>query len=228
MVDAVLLEWEGVLADTGVARREALLRAMADEGVPLSAAAYDACCEGLDVHAAAAAALAHAGHPDPTLATLVAMRASRRFAERLAQGITLQPGAVAFVAAAAQRSRVAIVTGAGRADTELVLRLSELDALVSCVVTAEDVLLPPPASELYDRAVGQLSRVRPVRVERALGVVRTGAAIRAARVAGVRTIVVGAPAHVAMEAEAALSTLAGATVEELCTLTGLTPAERPR
>ena len=46
MVDAVLLEWEGVLADTGVARRESLLRALADEGVLLNAPAYDAVRDG--------------------------------------------------------------------------------------------------------------------------------------------------------------------------------------
>ena len=33
MLDAVLLEWEGVLADTGIVRRDLLLRALADEGL---------------------------------------------------------------------------------------------------------------------------------------------------------------------------------------------------
>src|SRR3979411_2776979 len=98
MVDAVLLEWDGVLADTGVARRDALQRAMADEGVPLSAAAYEPDCEGPDVQRAASAAVPHAGQAAPTVATIVAMRAGRWFSERIAQGLTLQPGATSFVA----------------------------------------------------------------------------------------------------------------------------------
>jgi beta-phosphoglucomutase-like phosphatase (HAD superfamily) len=228
MVDAVLLEWDGVLADTGVARRDALQRAMADEGVPLSAAAYDACCEGLDVNSAATAALAQAGHADPTMATLVAIRASRWFSERIAQGLTLQPGATSFVAAAAQRSRVAIVTRASRTDTELVLRLSDLDAIVTSVITVDDVLLPPPATDLYDKALRQLSRVRPMRGERTVAVVSTAAAIRAAREAGIRTVAIGVPAHVAMEADAAISTVASAPIEELFALAGVAPVEGSR
>src|SRR6185369_13324043 len=70
MVDAVLLEWEGVLADTSVARREALLRALAEEGVQY---------EALET--------------DPALADLVALRATRAFAERIGKGLVLLPGA---------------------------------------------------------------------------------------------------------------------------------------
>ena len=54
MVDGVLLDWEGVLVDTGTTRRESLLRALADEGVHFDPLAYDECCVGLSVHDAAA------------------------------------------------------------------------------------------------------------------------------------------------------------------------------
>jgi beta-phosphoglucomutase-like phosphatase (HAD superfamily) len=226
MVDAVLLEWEGVLADTGAARRDSLLRALADEGVLLSAEAYDACCDGADVHGAAFAALAGVGRSDATLAELVALRAGRTFTARLSSGFTLQPGAAEFVADAAHRARIAIVTRASRAETEVALRLSGLESAVACVVTADDVLVPPPAPELYDRAVAHLSRRRAVARERGavVALAQGAAALRAARGAGVRTLAVGAPAHVAIDADAAVSGVSGLTLEAIAALLGVAPA----
>ena len=157
MPDAVLLEWEGVLADTGSARRDALLRALADEGVPWTAAAYDACCGGLDVRAAAVRALASTGCDDATLADIVALRANRAFVEWLAHGFVLMPDVPELVDAIEHRTRLAIVTRAGRAETEAALRLSGLDRSVGIVVTADDVTDLPPAPALYERALTQLS-----------------------------------------------------------------------
>jgi beta-phosphoglucomutase-like phosphatase (HAD superfamily) len=227
MVDAVLLEWEGVLADTGAARREALLRALADEGVLWSAAAYEACCGGLDVHAAASAALGNAGHDDPTLTDLVALRASRAFLEQVAQGFSLQPGAARFIAEAEHRARVAIVTRAARAETEIVLRLSGLESAIACIVTTDDVPAPPPASDSYERALAHLARRRMVQPHRAVALIDTTAAVRAARGAGLRTLAVGAPAHVAMDADAAADSLNGLTMNAASSLVGVAALERP-
>jgi beta-phosphoglucomutase-like phosphatase (HAD superfamily) len=227
MLDAVLLEWEGVLADTGAARRDALLRALADEGVPWTAAAYDACCGGLDVHAAAAAALARTGRKDATLTELVAVRASRAFAERLGRGITLQPGAARFIAAAEHRSRVAIVTRAARAETEIALQLSGLDAAIVTVVAGDDVFDPPPAPAIYARALAHLARLRPVRPDRVVAMVDTSAAVRAARAAGVRALAVGAPAHVAVDADAAVDGLSDLGLDAIASLVRVDAASRP-
>src|SRR6476469_1767747 len=87
MVDGVLLDWEGVLADTGHARRDSLLRALADEGVRFDETAYDECCLGLSVQEAAAAAVGT--FADPTLLELVTLRARRNFGARVSQGFTL-------------------------------------------------------------------------------------------------------------------------------------------
>lgn len=227
MLDAVLLDWEGVLADTGAARRDALLRALADEGVPWTAAAYDACCGGLDVHSAAAAALARAGRVDATLADLVALRASRAFVERMATGFTLKPGAAQFIAAAEHQSRVAIVTRAGRAETEIALRLAGWGTAFATVVTADDVLELPPAPATYAQALVQLARNRGVRRQCVVAMVDTSAAIRAARGAGVRALAVGAPAHVAVDATAAVDELPGLTIDTIASLLGVLPQSKP-
>src|SRR3954470_4388223 len=56
MVDAVLLEWEGVLADTAAARCDAMLSALREESVHFDPSNFVEYCDGLDVSAAAAAA----------------------------------------------------------------------------------------------------------------------------------------------------------------------------
>lgn len=226
MVDALLLEWEGVLADTEGARREALVRALAEEGVRFDASWYDAACVGLDAPAAARAALARARLADETLADLVAARATRAFSERLAQGVVLAPGAAAFVRVAAAAARVAIVTRATRSETEVLLRLSELEPMVSTVVCADDAPDRPHGPVLFEEALAHLGRRRAVRARRSAALVDAAPAIRAARGAGVRVIAVGAAAHVAIEADAAVDGVDGLTLRQVAALSGLEPLER--
>ena len=58
MIDAVLFEFDGVIADTRVARRRALIDTIAGDGVTLSDEEYADCCAGLPVSAAIRAASA--------------------------------------------------------------------------------------------------------------------------------------------------------------------------
>jgi beta-phosphoglucomutase-like phosphatase (HAD superfamily) len=225
MVDAVLLEWDGVLADTGAARREALLRALGDEGVSFSAEAYDAHCAGLDVQQAAARALGRVHDDDPALLDLVVLRAGRAFTERLAGGVTLLPGTLEFLRATEPRARLAIASRATRAETDLFLRLSGLDGMMACVFTVDDVLQPPPSPELYEQAAAHLVRTRRTRREQSVALVNGTAAIRAARSAGLHVLAVGAPAHVALDADGVTPDLTTLTLEELAALVGITPRE---
>jgi beta-phosphoglucomutase-like phosphatase (HAD superfamily) len=203
MLDAVLLEWEGVIADTASARREAFFRALADEG-----------------------AAADALRSDPTLADLVALRATRAFAERLGKGFVLLPGAREFVERVQLGSRVAIVTSATRSETEFALRLAGLDGAVTTIVSADDALDPPPSSAMIERTIEQLARLRPLQRERIVAMAPTSAALRAARGAGVRTIAVGAPAHVAVDADGAVAGVDGLTLTDLARLSGIAKMER--
>ena len=226
MVDAVLLEWEGVLADTAGARRDALLRALADEGLHLEPADYDAVCEGNAVQAAACAALAHFGRRDDTLADLVALRATRAFAQRLGKGFVLAPGARAFVEHLQLASRVAIVTSATRADTEFLLRLAGLDGAASIIISADDRLDAPPAPARYEKALRHLSRHRALRQDHVVAIASTTAALRAARAAGIRTLAVGTPAHVAVDADGMVDAIDGLTLRDIAPLIGITSEER--
>ena len=224
MVDGVLLDWEGVLVDTGTTRRDSLLRALADEGVHFDPLAYDECCVGLSVHGAAAAAVGSTV-VDPTLIELVALRAQREFAARVAQGFALRAGVARLLEVAQLRAPIAIVTAAGRTETDAALRLADLHDSCAAIVTADDVPETAPSRAQYDMVLGHLARRRPLRREHVVALAATRPAIRAARDAGVRTIAVGAPAHVALDADCALSSLDGVTVDELAALAGIS-AER--
>jgi len=219
MVDGVLLDWEGVLADTGRARRDSMLSALAAEGVRFDAAAYDESCLGLSVSEAAAVAVG--AMADSTLLELVTLRAQRDFATRIAQGVALQPGAADFVERVQLRTAVAIVTAARRRETEFALRLSGLFDACAAIVTADETRDDAPAPRQYELALQHLSRRRPVRREHVVALLTTRAAIRAARAAGVRSIAVGAPAHVSLEADGSIGSLAGVTLDDLIALAGV-------
>src|SRR5918997_339451 len=93
MVDVVLMELEGVVAETRALRRAALARALADEGIAPDAgtAIDDAAALGT---AAARATLARAGRAgDETAVDLATLRAERWFAEAAGKGLALVEGA---------------------------------------------------------------------------------------------------------------------------------------
>jgi len=226
MLDAVLLEWEGVLADTGIVRRDEVLRALADEGVHWTAEAYDASCGELDTHAMAVTAFASVGRIDATLAELVALRVSRACAERLSRGFSLQPGAAQFVSALAPHVRLAIVTRARRAETEVALAASGLTGFIATVVTVDDVVEGPPAPSVYTRALASLSRIRPVASGSSVAIVDSAAAVRAARAAGVHAITVDTSTHVSRRAHGAVNSLTGLTHDGIVGLLRELPAAR--
>src|SRR3954464_12886167 len=96
MADAVLLDWEGLLADTGSSRREALTLALAAEGVALDDATYEDRCVGRSLRSVVASALGWRA-TDHTLVELVTLRAQRELAMRMAQGFVVAPEVVRFV-----------------------------------------------------------------------------------------------------------------------------------
>lgn len=206
MADVVLLEWEGVLADTQQVRRDALRRALSAEGVAHTLSDDDEQLRGLGVRAAVRVVMRHIGSSDVILAELLEMRARREFASHLAQGLVLTLGATAFVERLQARVRVAVVSRASRDECESVLRQSGLEPAVSAIVCADDIDDDAPSIGLYQHAVARLGRLRSVAAD-SVAIVDRGASIRAARDAGVRVVCVGAPRDEAADADVAVDTL---------------------
>jgi beta-phosphoglucomutase-like phosphatase (HAD superfamily) len=225
MADGVLLDWEGMLADTADARREALRSAFSEEGITFDDAAFEHLGAGRSVRSAVAKLLGNRAG-DATLAELLALRAERTFAARLAQGFAIDPAAARFTELAQLRAPVVIVTTAGRAESDAALRLAGLHDSCAAIVTADDVGGDAPAPASYELALAHLGRRRVVKAYRVVVLATTMPAIRAAREAGLRTVAVGAPAHVALDADAAVASLDGLTLSAIDALLGIT-AGRP-
>ena len=220
MADGVLLDWEGVLADTADARRDALRSAFTDEGIAFDAGAFEHHGAGRSVRSAVMRLLGSRA-ADATLAELATLRAERAFAARLAQGFAIDPSAARFVERAQLRAPVVIVTAAGRTETDAALRLASLHDSCAAIVTADDVGGDAPAPASYELALAHLGRRRVVKADRVVVLAATMPSIRAASEAGLRTLAVNAPAHVALEADAAIGSLDGLTLDAMDALLGI-------
>ena len=134
MADGVLLDWEGVLADTAEPRREALRAAFSDEGIAFDDSAFEHHGAGRSMRSAIVRLLGRRA-TDVTLTDLIALRAERVFAARIAQGFAIDPGAARFIELAQLRAPVVIVTAAGRTETETALRFAGLYDSCAAIIT---------------------------------------------------------------------------------------------
>ncbi|HEY4130728.1 MAG TPA: HAD family hydrolase [Gemmatimonadaceae bacterium] len=193
MVDAALLELEGVVFDTRVVRAESLTDALRAHGL-----------DALPAH-------------DVTLRDLVTLRAERAFSSRLAtSGAALRDGAREFIDSAASQVRLVAVTRASRDDSHTMLRLAGLADRFAMLICAEDVFDGKPSPEGYRLAMERLNRRRPTKPETVLALEADIAGIRAARAAKVRCVAIGPiEAHLAMEADALVESLVGQTIQTL-------------
>lgn len=226
IIDTVLMEFDGVLADTAAARRHALLSVLLDDGITLSPADYHDHCAGLPTPDAVRQALACAAIvQDETGIELLALRVDRAFSAHVGKGLVLAEGAREVVERLAARTRVGIVSRANRRDIEFALSLARIEPHFACVIGAEDVYPPKPSPAPYQAALRRLERRRPIHADGivvALEDAQSG--IRSARAAGIRCIAVGRlPAHVALEANALIPAISGLglpQIEQLVALEG--------
>jgi len=229
MLHAVLLEFEGVLAETRDVRRRALTAALAEEGIVLTDAEYTEWCVAVPVRAAARAALHLRGmEGDETHADLVTLKAERHFAAYVETGLSLVDGAVTLVESMHGQTRLGIVSRASRRDIEPTLALAGIDHSFEFIIADDDAFLPKPASVSYLGALERFARRRAVVPANVVALEDGPPGIRAAKGAGIRCAVVGTvPAHVAMDADALLPTLVGQTAASIDQLTsGRRAAER--
>lgn len=221
MIDAVLVEFEGVIAETRAARREALLDSLRDDGIALSDSEYLECCESMPVRASVRAALAlRDGTPDETAIELAAVRAERRFSSRVLTGLSLADGARAFVESLQSRTRLGIVTRASRTDVDTMLALSGLEHAFEFVIADDDAYRPKPSPDQYLGALDRLGRLRAVVPKNVVALEDGLAGIRAAKSAGLRCAAVGSlPVHQAVDADALVPSLAALTIASLDAVT---------
>lgn len=229
MVDAVLFEFEGVLADTRDARRDALFAALAEEGVILDDTAYREHCAWLPVRSAVRAAFRVADvSRDATSVELTAVKAEQRFSARVEMGVSLADGARTLVEVLQSTARLGIVSRAARRDIDRTLALAELEHAFEFVVSDDDPFAPKPSPAPYQGAIERLSRRRSVVTGNVVALEDGPAGIRSARSAGLRCVAVGAlPLHLAVDADGLLPSLVGQTAATIDAVTrGARTADR--
>jgi beta-phosphoglucomutase-like phosphatase (HAD superfamily) len=221
MIDAVLLEFDDVLADTRAARQRALLDTLAEDGVQMSPEAFDACCATMSVRASVRAALRRSGRPvDETWIELAAVRAERRFSDLTSTGVSLVEGAAEFIGSAQAHSRLGIVSCASRTEIEALIAMARLDHVFELIIAGDDAYQPKPSPASYVAALERLARRRAARPARVVALERGTSGIRAAKAAGIRCAAVGPlPVHMAVDADALIPSLVGQTVASIDALT---------
>ena len=229
MIQAVLFEFDGVLADTRDARRRALLDTLEEDGVMIDDADYADWCASLPVRSAVRNALERSGvDADDTRIDLAAVRADRRFRTLVESGLSLMAGARGLVESMQGQARLGVVSRAARRDIEHTLGLAQLDHAFEFVISDDDPFLPKPSGEPYLAALDRLGRRRPVSRGHVVALEDGIAGVRSAKAAGLRCAVVGTlPVHLAVNADALIPSLVGQTVASVDALTlGKRPAER--
>ncbi len=220
MLDIVLLELEGVIADTGEARRDAVVAALNADGLQLSEAEYRELCAGLSFENALRAVYRNGGRSaDETGIALAAHRAERTYRAYIGKGLTLVEGARETLERLHDSVRLALVTRSPRDDAMFVLSLARVEHLFTCVVAAEDGPAKP-SPEPYKLALARLQRARARVVRGSAVAIEDGLpGVLSARANGIASVVVGdVPAHVALEADGYVQSIAGLTVETLQSL----------
>lgn len=223
-VPVLLIEFEGVLAETARLRGDALAEALSADGLELDAQLLRG-VDGLCTEDAIRQVRAQLGAPDdPTAVELARLRAERAFAARAGKGMRIAADARATLERLTTVARLSLVTRASRREVEFVLELARLGALFRPVISCEDAAAPKPAQAPYAHAMQRVMELFPGQALRGIAVEDTVRGVRAARASGLLTIIVGdlAPQE-AMEADAWYPALADLTPERLRSLLGSSP-----
>ncbi len=212
----LLLEFDGVLADTAAMRDAALAEALAANGITLGAELLRN-VRGLSAEDAVRHIREAVGAPDdPTAVELGRLHAERAFAARLGKGVALQRDVRPALERLAAVARLGLVTRASRREVDFVLNLAGLLGVFRPIVALEDVTPAKPSVAPYGAAMRRVAELFPGQVLRGVGVEDTVVGVRAARAAGLLTVLVGEhPPQDAMEADCWVESLVDLTPERL-------------
>lgn len=155
-LEAIVFDFDGVIADSEPLHLRAFQRTLDPEGLPLDAAEYYARYLGYD-DVGLFKALArdrHIGMSDARVHALVARKAA--VLQEMLRGDVLFPGAAAFVRAAAGAVPLAIASGALREEIVAILHAAGLGRFFPVIVAAGDTPESKPSPAPYVLAFDRL------------------------------------------------------------------------
>lgn len=225
MIDAVVFDFDGVLADSERLHLRALTAAFAVRGWTLTEADYFTHYLGYDDRGCIAAFAQREGLTIPAdVAAQVLEDKTRRYLALLAAGDVLFPTARPCIERLAQDVPLAIASGSLRGEIEHILSANGLRHHFQVIVGADDVLAGKPAPDSYVQAVAALG-VAPTR---AVAIEDSPWGLQSARGAGLRTIGISTsyPKAALTDADTVIDSLDEVSLMWLRTL-GLDEAEFP-
>jgi beta-phosphoglucomutase len=224
VIEAVLFDFNGVLVDDEPQHCWALRQVLADEGITVTREDYYGHYLGLDDRTTFFEAYRRAQRTLTTeLVKYLIDKKSKLYVDLVTTSLRMVDGAPEFVRDAAQRYRLAIVSGALRREIDAVLARTGLAGSFETIVAANDVPRSKPDPGAYLAAQAALSKRKPVAVARCAVVEDSLHGLEAARAAGMPCVML-ATSHSAEQLRtregAALvwDSLAGHTAAELATL----------
>jgi beta-phosphoglucomutase len=213
LLQAVLFDFDGVIADSEPLHLAGFQQALAFHDIDLDEAAYYARYVGYDDHDAFEHMLADVGRaPEPEKVAELMQAKARIFAELARERVTILPGVrelVASLRAGAAPLPLAIGSGALHGEIELILRLFSLEKEFHAIVAADDVMRSKPDPETYRKAMESLGALVPdIEPSRCIVIEDTAAGLQAGRRAGMVTIGVATTHHAAsLEADLVVDSL---------------------
>jgi len=216
-VQALVLDFDGVIADTEPMHFRVLQTVLAEAGYPLSAEDYVNRYLGFDDAGAVRAVAGDLGHAlAAEQVTALVARKSRLMDEALAASDVLFPGAAEAIRALASVVPLAIASGALRGEIVAVLGRAGLLESFRAIVAAGETAAGKPAPDPYRRAVALLG----VTARRAVAVEDSQWGLESACAAGLGTIAVTTsyPASALGMADLIVPDLASVTPQRLAAL----------
>ena len=223
-LDAVIFDFDGVIANSEPLHFEAFARTLADEGFSLTRDDYYARYLGFDDVGAFAAVGRDAGRPLTPQAVGAMVATKGRHMERLMHGSdVLFPGAAAFIRACAADVPIAICSGALRHEIAEILESAGIRDLVPTIVASGDTPESKPSPAPYQLAFARLHSLSGgrLRADRTVAIEDSRWGLDSARGVGLRLVGVtnSYGAEALPGAELVVSGLDGLTVsmlDEVC------------
>jgi beta-phosphoglucomutase len=161
MLQAIVFDFDGVIADTERLHLRASQIVLGAKGIDLGEQEYYGRYLGFD-DAGMFRALStdrNLQFDEQTVAALVAAK-TRTWESLIPGGPVLFPGAADCIRRLGRRVPLAIASGALRHEIDLILSRAGLDTCFSAVVSASDNLPSKPAPDFYLQALARLQQVR--------------------------------------------------------------------
>jgi HAD superfamily hydrolase (TIGR01509 family) len=159
-LNAIIFDFDGVIADTEPLHFEGLRRTLADIGITLTERDYYADYLGFDDRGCILEALrVNRRAITPSLVHDLMQKKAAAYLASIQDHLVMFPGVRAFVEDAAAQYPIAIASGALRPEIELILEQAGIRKAFRHITSAEDVTNGKPNPEPFLHALAGLNRV---------------------------------------------------------------------